>query len=77
MKKMIERNEKIEVYYDNQNKKTEIYLDKRERFVKDYKNIDVTIIEIFPEDYFLLPNLDYTDDYSKLINKNIYIPNIL
>ena len=75
-KQMILSNEIIEIYYDNQKKRIKIELNKNERFIRDYKyiNIDVTIIEILNkdninEDYFLLPNLDY--NYNELINKEI------
>ena len=81
MKKRIESNKTIKIYYDNQNKNTEIKLNKNERYIKGYKNLDITVIEILPEDnieeiYFLFPSLDHLNDYkiNKLLNENIYIP---
>ena len=59
----------------------EIILDKDERFIKDFRDIDidVTIIEIIKsdnisEDHFLLPNIDYMNNLSKLNNQKIHIP---
>ena len=51
-KKMIEQGQKIYAYYDGQNKLIEIHLNPEERFIKDFKDIqiDATIIEILPKD---------------------------
>ena len=81
-KEMIEYNKIIEVYYDNKRKKVKIELNKEERFIKGYKEYDIAFIEILPEDeieedYFLVPNLDYTDDFNKLEKEYIYMPQIL
>ena len=80
-KKMIDSKEDIEILYENQHKKININLGDKKRFIKDYKylKIDVTVVEILPQDdikndYFLLPNLDYINSYEQFINKNIYIP---
>ena len=53
-------------------------LDKKQRFIKAYKNLDVTIIQILPkdnisEDKFLLPDYNYLNGTSDYINKQIYI----
>ena len=77
---MIKKNEKIYILYDNQHKKFTLNLNQNERFIKDYKylNIDITIIEILKKDnisseYFLLPNTDYLNGYSQFDNKSIVI----
>ena len=77
---MIERKETINIYYDDKNIIRKIQLNSQERFIKDFKdiNMDVTVIEILPKDnipdtYFLLPLIDYKDDYEKLIGKEITI----
>ena len=78
---LIMQKEKINFYYDKESKMKEIILDKDERFIKDFIDIgiDVTIVEIIKsdninEDYFLLPNIDYMNNLSKLNNKKIHIP---
>ena len=80
-KEMIELKETIEIYYDNGNIRKEIKIDTEERYIKDYKNleIDALIIEILEKDninkdYFLLPDLEYINGYENYINKEIYIP---
>ena len=79
-KKMIEQRQKIVAYYDSESKLVEIHLNPEERFIKDFKDIqiDATVIEILPrdnipQDYFLLPLIDYMDNYKELINKDIAI----
>jgi len=80
-KEMIENNDEIEVYYDNQKERIKIVLDNRERFIRNFKdkNLDYTVVEILLKDnidkkYFLLPNLDYNkDNYKSLNNKKIFI----
>ena len=79
MNGLINSNLSIEVYYDNKNKKIKIALNKDERFIKGYENLNITIVEILPEDnindyYFLLPSLDYANKSDNLKNKSIYIP---
>ena len=51
-KKMIENKNKIDIYYDNEEKYREIFLDSEKRFIKDFKDftIDATVIEILPKD---------------------------
>ena len=80
-KETIESSKKIEIFYDNEFKRKEIDLNKNERFIRDYKymNIDLTVVEIIDkdnihEDYFLLPDLEYLNGYSQYENKEIYIP---
>ena len=77
---IIEKNKAIEVYYDNQKKRIEIELNKNERFIKNFLdlNIDCTIVEILQndkvsEDYFLLANIDYSNNFDDLKEKKIYI----
>ena len=53
-------------------------LDQKERFIKAYKDLDVTIIQILPkdnisEDKFLLPDFNYINGASDYIDKQIYI----
>ena len=81
LKEIIELKEKIEIYYDNEYERIEIELNKEERYIKDYKymDIDVIIIEIKKEDninkdYFLLPNIEYKNIKEEYENKVIYIP---
>ena len=78
---MIELKEKIDIYYDNEEKIVEIELNENKRYIKDYLylGIDVIIIEIIEEDnikeeYFLLPNREYINGYKEYENKKIYIP---
>ena len=77
---MIKSKEKIEINYDNDNKRIKIELNEKERFILNYKfiNIDAIIIEILPKDninenYYLLPDLKYIKDYNKFKNKIINI----
>ena len=80
-KEMIEKKENIIVYYRLEKKNIEIKLNEEERYIKcflDINNIDITVIEILPEDdinkdLFLLPNLDKFEK-KELINYQIYIP---
>ena len=75
-KQMIDLKQKITIIYDTGNKKIDILLNKDERYIKEYKNIDldVTIVEVIKEDnikeecFFF----QYIEDYN-FINKNIYI----
>ena len=80
-KGLIEKKIEIEVFYYNTKKRIKIILDENERFIQNYKdiNIDCTIIEILgkdnvSEDYFLNANVDYNaKNYSDLKNKKIYV----
>ena len=80
-KEMIKTNEEIEIYYNNDKKKKKIFLNNNERFIQDFRyiNIDVTIVEILSKDnindcYFLLGNLDYINNFINLENNNYYMP---
>ena len=79
-KEMIKEKITIDVYYDSQSEFAKIKLDPEERLIKEFTNLkmDVTVIEIIPKDaipkdYFLLPCIDYADNYNELINKEISI----
>ena len=79
-KEMIEQKISIDIYYDNQYKFNKIRLNPEERLIKDFRDnqIDAIVIEIIPKDeiskdYFLLPHIDYKDNYNELINKKISI----
>lgn len=79
-KEMIKTREKITFYYDNDKILKEICLNPNERYIKDFRdmNIDVTVIEILSKYdidkiYFLLPVIDYISDYNKVINKEIIL----
>ena len=57
---MIEEEERILLYYDNENKSKSIKLNSEERFIDKFTfmKIDVTVVKILPEDniqrkYFL------------------------
>ena len=73
---IIESKEIIYIKYDCEEKLREIKLDNKERYMISDKIMDISIIEIKPEDkikekYFLLP-YNY-DKNENLINKDIYI----
>lgn len=77
---MIEEQEEIEIFYDNQRRRCKIILNKGERFIRDYMflNIDAIVIEILNNDnindfFFLLPNLDYLNDFDDLVDKKICV----
>ena len=79
-KAMVANKNKIDVYYDKEEKNKEIFLNSKERFIKDFKDItiDATVIEILPEDnipndLFLLPQKEFRDNYDKLIGEDITI----
>ena len=79
-RKMVDNKITIDVYYDSEDKNREIILNSDERFIKDFKDItiDAILIEILPKDnisndYFLLPQKDYMDNYDKLIGEKITI----
>jgi len=78
-KGLIDKKEKITIFYDGGQNSKDIILDKKERFIKEYTNIylDITIIQIIKIDnidkkYFLLPYLDDLEEQN-LKNKIIYI----
>ena len=79
-KDMIERTEDIKFYYDNESKLKKISLNKKERFIKNFNDMGInsTVIEITPKDeiskdYFLLPVINYTDEFNELKNEEIFI----
>jgi len=60
---MITLNKQISFYYDNHNKIGTIFLNQKERYIKQFPNTDILIIEILPEDnieekYFLTPDIN-------------------
>ena len=80
---MLRRRDKLKFYYDikgdiNNNKFKEIHLSKDERYIKNFKDINIDIIQILLKDkiekeYFLLPDLDYMNKYNELKNKDIIV----
>ena len=79
-REMINQRKKITFYYDLESKVKDIFLNPDERYIKDFRdiNIDAIVIEILPEDkineeYFLLPNIYYMDFFNELKNKEITI----
>ena len=80
-KEMVESNENITIKYDNKTKKIKINLDKEERFIRDYRyiGIDAIVVEILDkdkidDDFFLVPNKEYIEEYEQYKNEEIYIP---
>ena len=78
-KDMIEKKESIKFFYENESKIKKINLDSKERFIKNFKEIgiDITIIEILSSDEiekecFLLPMIDYIDEFKELKNEEIF-----
>ena len=78
-KQMVEQNQNIVFYYDNENKRKEITLNINERYIKNLRELDIdgTIIEILPTDkissnYFLLPDKE-NYNLSDLIYEEITI----
>ena len=80
-KELVENKESIIFYYDNKKERREIILDKGNRYIKHFKNdltIDATVVEILPEDYipndyFLIPDNYYMNNFGKLKGKEITI----
>ena len=79
-KEMINQKIKIDIYYDSQSKFRNIELNTEERLIKEFTDIkmDITVIEIISKDeiskeYFLLPLIDYMNNYNQLIKKEISI----
>ena len=79
-KTMVNQREKISFYFDNEAETREIILDPNERYIKDFRDIDldVIVIEILPKEniskeYFLLTNLNYLNEPNELINQDIVI----
>ena len=79
-KDMIKERKTISFYYNNQKEVGKIELNSEERFIKDFRDIemDATVIEILPkdkipQDYFLLPFIDYMGNYKDLEGQDIAI----
>ena len=77
-KEDIDSKKKINIYYGKygEEKSLNIELNKRERYIKYYKDLDVTLITVLNEDYitkdkYLSPDLNY--DVNQLENVKIYI----
>ena len=75
---LIQQGARIEFRYDGERKHRKIYLNTYERFIRHYKDygLDATVVEILPKDnisyeYFLLPNLEYVNNFNNLIYKYI------
>ena len=76
----IQSNTLIKIYYNNQNNNILITLNKNERFIQDFKymGIDVTLVEILPQDnvdetFFLSPNLNSFSGYKQFKCEKINI----
>ena len=83
-KDMIEGKGEITFYYDNESKIKKISLNKEERLIKSFNDMGInsTVIEIIPadeisKDYFLLPVINYTDEFNELKNEEIFIIHFL
>ena len=70
----------IDIYYCEKNQETHrvIKLIQNKRFMKAYKEEDVTLIEIIdedmiPEDKYLYAYLNYTRGYEIYLNKNFFL----
>ena len=75
---MIEKKESIRFFYDNESKIKKINLDPDQRFIKNFKDIgiNITVVEILSSDeiekeYFLLPVINYVEDFNELKNEEI------
>ena len=77
---MIQEQEEIEVFYDNEFKTIKILLNQKERYINTFKrlyNLDITVVQILSKDgiedgNFLLAEENINK--NKLIGMNIYIP---
>jgi len=76
---IIDSKAKISIYYGRKNEeiKKKIILDNAQRFIKQYKDLDVTIIEIKEEDSiyenrFLHPDLNYKMGLEHYLNAQVY-----
>ena len=84
---IIDSKAKISIYYGKKNEeiKKKITLDKNERFIKAYKELDVTVIEIKEEDgisehRYLYPDLNYKIGLKHYLNSQVYTagyPNVI
>ena len=76
----IDKNESISFFYDNESSLKKISLNKKERYIKNSKDIGINslVIEILPsdeigKDYFLLPMINYINEFDKIKNEEIEI----
>ena len=74
-KEIIESKRKLLILFDFENMRNSIILDTKQRIIKGFENLDITVIEILDIDnineyFFLSPNLDY----NNLMDRKIYIP---
>ena len=79
---MIDKNEDISFFYDNESILRKINLNNKERYIKNFKDIGINsiVIEILPSDeieknYFLLPMINYINEFEELKNEEIEIIN--
>ena len=77
-KEMVAKKQKLIIYYDSEKKNIGIILNRDKRYIKEYKNINITIIEIIKKDninekYFLLPYIGE----NNIMDKSIYIVQFL
>ena len=77
---MIQNNNNIYIFYDNEYKCANIKLGDKKRYIKSFNDIDldITVVEILEDDniskdYFLFSELE-TMINNRLINNPIYIP---
>ena len=77
---MVENKNVIDVLYNNKKNEIKIKLDKYKRFIKSFRdiNIDCQIVEILKEDeidekIFLLPSINYRNNFNEFKDKKIYI----
>ena len=75
---IINNEDYIYISYDSEFKSAKIKLDKNKRYIKSFKDIDISIVEIIEEDnifgdYFLYPESEERMN-DGLVNMNIYIP---
>ena len=75
-KNIINQRKTIRFYYDCERKIREIDLFPNERYIKDFREIDIDaiVIEILsadniPESYFLIPSIDYMYNSDGLLKK--------
>ena len=74
-KEIIDSKRKLFFLFNFENERRSIILDTKQRIIKGFENLDITVIELLDIDdineyFFLTPNLDY----NIFINKEIYIP---